>query len=239
MITWIQIKGIPMHCWNCTTFKRILELEGTLLSLGENATGKGDCDTVNVLISTKQLERIEETIKLEVGRDIFLVRVEELGLHDQGSRHQNQSTRVFSSKVTISDSEENSSEGSSDSRQSNSKPYRSKTKGHEPMLVEDEVIKSTSLEIREKDDAYINEHHLSRNIGEFEMVGCYNNFEKREMENFQILEDIPINATNPHYPDAEVGVGHCTGSRSIVQMGNNPMEMPSPLGLGVFAPPFE
>ncbi|KAK8585595.1 hypothetical protein V6N13_050572 [Hibiscus sabdariffa] len=176
-ITWIQIKGIPMHCWNCTTFKRIAELEGTLLSLGENATGNGDCDTVNVLISTKQFERIGETIELEVGRDIFLVQVEELGLHDQGSRHQHQSTRVFSSKVTIADSEENSSEGSSDSCRSNSKPCRSKTKGHEPMSVEDEVIKSMSLEIREKDDADINYSQLHYfHSSYFSVIFCNANF---------------------------------------------------------------
>ncbi|KAK8613961.1 hypothetical protein V6N13_122342 [Hibiscus sabdariffa] len=34
-ITWVQAKGIPLHCWNQITIKRITEIWGTLLAMGE------------------------------------------------------------------------------------------------------------------------------------------------------------------------------------------------------------
>ncbi|KAK8665180.1 hypothetical protein V6N13_005354 [Hibiscus sabdariffa] len=37
-ITWIQAEGIPLHCWNHTTFKRLAESWGSLIALGENAS---------------------------------------------------------------------------------------------------------------------------------------------------------------------------------------------------------
>ncbi|KAK8674571.1 hypothetical protein V6N13_032680 [Hibiscus sabdariffa] len=117
-ITWIQITGIPIHCWNYITFKRIAELVGTLLSLGENATGFGDCEKVNLLISTKQFDKIGETIELEVGRDIFMVYVEELGLYDQGISYQNQGAKYRPCKEIDSESGYSSSVGYSEARRS-------------------------------------------------------------------------------------------------------------------------
>ncbi|KAK8682057.1 hypothetical protein V6N13_054454 [Hibiscus sabdariffa] len=35
-ITWMEIRGIPLHCWNVETFTRIVEGWGKLNSLGEN-----------------------------------------------------------------------------------------------------------------------------------------------------------------------------------------------------------
>ncbi|KAK8661994.1 hypothetical protein V6N13_091582 [Hibiscus sabdariffa] len=98
-----------LACW-----KSKIELVGTLLSLGENATGFGDCEKVNLLISTKQFEKIGETIELEVGRDIFMVCVEELGLYDQGIRYQNQGAKYRPCKEIDSESGDSSSVGYSE-----------------------------------------------------------------------------------------------------------------------------
>ncbi|KAK8682418.1 hypothetical protein V6N13_054806 [Hibiscus sabdariffa] len=187
-ITWIQITGIPVHCWNYITFKRIAELVGTLLSLGENATGFGGCEKVNLLISTKQFKKIGETIELEVGRDIFMVCVEELGLYDQGIRYQNQGAKYRPCKEIDSESGDSSS-GYSKAGQSKNREYKEQN----PKVVEDEAIKSINIEIREKDDTTINDLHDSRKIGETEMVGTSINNDERDMDNNQhvLSEDIP------------------------------------------------
>ncbi|KAK8618865.1 hypothetical protein V6N13_132843 [Hibiscus sabdariffa] len=35
-ITWVEIRGIPLHCWNYETFTRIIEGWGKIIALGEN-----------------------------------------------------------------------------------------------------------------------------------------------------------------------------------------------------------
>ncbi|KAK8598800.1 hypothetical protein V6N13_076746 [Hibiscus sabdariffa] len=45
-ITWVQkVTGILLHCWNYTTFKRLVESWGSLVALGENANQFFDCPT--------------------------------------------------------------------------------------------------------------------------------------------------------------------------------------------------
>ncbi|KAK8557266.1 hypothetical protein V6N13_013541 [Hibiscus sabdariffa] len=39
--TWIEVAGIPLHCWNSITFKRIAAAWGTLEALGENGRDLG------------------------------------------------------------------------------------------------------------------------------------------------------------------------------------------------------
>ncbi|KAK8624052.1 hypothetical protein V6N13_065409 [Hibiscus sabdariffa] len=77
-VTWIQVTGIPLHCWNHITFKRLAEVWGKMIALGENATQFKDCEKVTILVSTNQWKRLDGTIELEVGREYFLIRVEEL-----------------------------------------------------------------------------------------------------------------------------------------------------------------
>ncbi|KAK8663511.1 hypothetical protein V6N13_083327 [Hibiscus sabdariffa] len=36
-VTWVQVSGIPLQCWNNITFNRIAEMWGYLLAMGENA----------------------------------------------------------------------------------------------------------------------------------------------------------------------------------------------------------
>ncbi|KAL4363278.1 hypothetical protein GQ457_04G006140 [Hibiscus cannabinus] len=83
-ITWIQVEGLPLHCWNQTTFKRIVESWGSLLTLGENGNQCLDCEKVTLLISTKQRNNLDVVMELEAGRDIFLVRIKELGFNIHG-----------------------------------------------------------------------------------------------------------------------------------------------------------
>ncbi|KAK8648081.1 hypothetical protein V6N13_128843 [Hibiscus sabdariffa] len=62
---WVELRGIPLHCWNYETFKRIAGMWGMLTALGGNANQGMDCEKITLLISTKQIQRIEEVINLE------------------------------------------------------------------------------------------------------------------------------------------------------------------------------
>lgn len=35
-MAWIEVLGVPLHCWNYETYKRISSLWGNLVSVGEN-----------------------------------------------------------------------------------------------------------------------------------------------------------------------------------------------------------
>ncbi|KAK8668777.1 hypothetical protein V6N13_106223 [Hibiscus sabdariffa] len=66
--TWLEVSGVPVHCWNHTTLKRVGELWGTFEAFGKNIKHCKDCEKVYVLISTSQTKRIEEVIEVEVGK---------------------------------------------------------------------------------------------------------------------------------------------------------------------------
>ncbi|KAK8583217.1 hypothetical protein V6N13_021929 [Hibiscus sabdariffa] len=57
-VTWIELIGTPLHCWNHHTFKKIAEIWGELLALGENAFQTFGAERMTLLISTNQLEMI-------------------------------------------------------------------------------------------------------------------------------------------------------------------------------------
>lgn len=70
-VFWIEVLGIPLHCWNYTSFKRIVGVWGGLIFLDENSTMVKSFDKMLMLVSTKQLERTDELIYLEVGKVNF------------------------------------------------------------------------------------------------------------------------------------------------------------------------
>ncbi|KAK8689714.1 hypothetical protein V6N13_088427 [Hibiscus sabdariffa] len=80
--TWLEVSGLPLHCWNGTTLKKIAGLWGTFEAMGINANHSRDCEKVTVLISTRQVKKIDEVIEMEVRDKIFEVGVVELGFLD-------------------------------------------------------------------------------------------------------------------------------------------------------------
>ncbi|KAK8617135.1 hypothetical protein V6N13_117102 [Hibiscus sabdariffa] len=62
---WIKLNGVPPHCWNHQTFKIIAEQWGELIFLGENALQSSGLESMTLVISTKQWEKIESIIDLE------------------------------------------------------------------------------------------------------------------------------------------------------------------------------
>ncbi|KAK8621855.1 hypothetical protein V6N13_097483 [Hibiscus sabdariffa] len=80
-ITWIQVEGIPLHCWNQTTFKRITESWGSLIVLAENGNQSMNCEKVTLLVSTKERNNLDDVLELEAGRDVFLIHINKLGFN--------------------------------------------------------------------------------------------------------------------------------------------------------------
>ncbi|KAK8712358.1 hypothetical protein V6N13_147598 [Hibiscus sabdariffa] len=81
--TWVEIRGTPLFCWNFETFSRIVGKQGKLIALGVKGNMLHDGERVTVLVSSKQLIRIEEEVKMEVGNDDFNVWMYEIPLFFQ------------------------------------------------------------------------------------------------------------------------------------------------------------
>ncbi|KAK8636692.1 hypothetical protein V6N13_124432 [Hibiscus sabdariffa] len=52
--TWVEITGVPLHCWNGTTFRRLAQLWGDFEAFGENLDCSVNFEKMKVLISTNQ-----------------------------------------------------------------------------------------------------------------------------------------------------------------------------------------
>ncbi|KAK8549215.1 hypothetical protein V6N13_008892 [Hibiscus sabdariffa] len=60
----------------------VAEQWGEFEALGENANMKLDCERVSVLIATSYQKKIEKTVEIEVGDEVYMVRASELGFKD-------------------------------------------------------------------------------------------------------------------------------------------------------------
>ncbi|KAK8626090.1 hypothetical protein V6N13_133742 [Hibiscus sabdariffa] len=116
-ITWIQVEGIPLHCWNQITFNRIAEVWGNLLALGENANQSLDGNKITLLVSTSERKNLDGVLELEAGRECYLIRVKELGFNIHAAFKSVEETRKISPSSPVSDKE-----ASSESSSVNSKP---------------------------------------------------------------------------------------------------------------------
>ncbi|KAL4309707.1 hypothetical protein GQ457_01G001200 [Hibiscus cannabinus] len=105
-ITWLEIIGLPLHCWNQETCRRIASIWGSLEALGENATQCLDCEKLTILISKNQIHKIDEVIDLEVGRDVFAIRVLEPTIMERTIIKHQSSTPFRELSLSESSSEE-------------------------------------------------------------------------------------------------------------------------------------
>ncbi|KAK8595538.1 hypothetical protein V6N13_016905 [Hibiscus sabdariffa] len=83
--TWLEVSGLPLHCWNSTTLKRLANLWGNFEALGENADHVLDCEKVSILITTNHAKRIEEVVEIELGNMVYEIGVFELGFWDSST----------------------------------------------------------------------------------------------------------------------------------------------------------
>ncbi|KAK5802384.1 hypothetical protein PVK06_029973 [Gossypium arboreum] len=75
-VSWIEVSGVPLYCWNYETCKRVAGLWGKLASIGKNLTKVHNFEKIELLISITQLNLIDEVVSLEVGDVIFPIRLE-------------------------------------------------------------------------------------------------------------------------------------------------------------------
>ncbi|KAE8657520.1 hypothetical protein F3Y22_tig00116989pilonHSYRG00020 [Hibiscus syriacus] len=81
-VVWLEIDGIPLHCWNAVTLKRLVALWGRFEAFGDNVSHHLDCEKVNMLISTSSEVRIDEVVDVAVENKKFAVRVLEVRMAD-------------------------------------------------------------------------------------------------------------------------------------------------------------
>ncbi|KAL4366696.1 hypothetical protein GQ457_05G034330 [Hibiscus cannabinus] len=182
--TWIQVTGVPLHCWNLTTFKRIVDYWGSLISLGENASQSIDCEKVTLLISTQHKGRINEVIEVEVGRDCFLVQVDELGLnfHPKQSDVPLQSKAKKSVEYSLGSSSDPSSVPDHSTAQTNGSRFN--------CIEEDEVAKAICLEKGSLVNEFSSEINAMTSLGEKVFLG-----------NLQFEELSPLNNLKTSIPN--------------------------------------
>ncbi|KAK8615683.1 hypothetical protein V6N13_017266 [Hibiscus sabdariffa] len=135
-ITWVQATGIPLHCWNYTTFKRLVESWGSLVALGENINQFIDCEKVTLLISTNQIWSIDEVVEIELGKVFHRVQIVELGPNAQDSSKQFVENMENLSQKLDSEIRDFSSESSSESVRSKTPVSMERSK----RLDEDEAV---------------------------------------------------------------------------------------------------
>ncbi|KAG8487943.1 hypothetical protein CXB51_018262 [Gossypium anomalum] len=81
-VSWIEVSGVPLHCWNYETCKRVAGLWGKLVPVGKNLTKVHNFKKIELLIFISQTNMIDEVVSLEVGDIIFSIKVRERGLSE-------------------------------------------------------------------------------------------------------------------------------------------------------------
>ncbi|TYJ31650.1 hypothetical protein E1A91_A06G213400v1, partial [Gossypium mustelinum] len=74
-VTWIEVAGIPLHCWNYETFKRVAGLWGKLISMGESWNRTVNFEKMEMMISVNKPSLIDELVFMEVGNCKFPIRI--------------------------------------------------------------------------------------------------------------------------------------------------------------------
>ncbi|KAK8662951.1 hypothetical protein V6N13_024837 [Hibiscus sabdariffa] len=111
-VTWIELIGIQLYCWNHHTFKNIAELWGEMLALGENAFQSFGVERMTILISTRQLEKINSVVQLEAGKEQFLVRISELSTYAEQPSNGKDKSPPFDKALSLSSSSSSSGKNS-------------------------------------------------------------------------------------------------------------------------------
>ncbi|KAA3468077.1 delta-cadinene synthase isozyme XC1 [Gossypium australe] len=88
-VAWIEVSGVPLHCWNYETFKRVAGLWGNLVSIGEILTKVHNFKKIELLISITQSKMVDELVSMKVGDELFPVRVREQGLTEMNDNSLN------------------------------------------------------------------------------------------------------------------------------------------------------
>ncbi|KAK8585589.1 hypothetical protein V6N13_050566 [Hibiscus sabdariffa] len=81
--TWLEIRGLPLHCWNSVSLKKVADLWGVFEALGKNDKHSLDCEKATVLISTNQWKKEEKSCDESVSES-----TSDLKLDSRQKRHE-------------------------------------------------------------------------------------------------------------------------------------------------------
>ncbi|XVF16603.1 hypothetical protein REPUB_Repub10bG0046100 [Reevesia pubescens] len=73
--TWLKYFGVPLHLWNHGSFRNLASLWGDFIAIDGNTLAMDDCSFAAVLITTKHLQKIDETIDMVCDDKVLFVRV--------------------------------------------------------------------------------------------------------------------------------------------------------------------
>ncbi|KAK8674637.1 hypothetical protein V6N13_032746 [Hibiscus sabdariffa] len=163
--TWVEVVGIPLHCWNYLTFKRIAECWSSLVALGENLNQIQGYEKMALLISTSQMKKIEEVMEIEVGNEVYSVRVFEIYVVKVSSSVQCSCPGKKPDRKSSSKTSANSSESSTTSKNKE----KSGSSGDNPIGT-DEAINAVCLGKSSHDYANSADKGASRSLGVPELV---------------------------------------------------------------------
>lgn len=136
-VAWIEVAGVPLHCWNHETFRRVAALWGSLISMGDDWMNTASFEKAELLITINQPYQVEDLLLMEVGDGCFSIRIKEKGLSEM-------------EKVEI-----RKNRGQSEEKEGESPVDRSETNSNLILLPEDRpnIIEGTFNVISIKDGA--------------------------------------------------------------------------------------
>ncbi|KAK8684828.1 hypothetical protein V6N13_040844 [Hibiscus sabdariffa] len=165
--TWVEVVGMPLHCWNYMTFKRIAECWGSLVALGENINQSQGCEKMSLLIQTNQLKKIEDIIGIEVGNEVYEARIYELYIIKVSTSSLKSCLGEKDDRKIVSETGESSSESTTMSAQIE----KTVSSGDNPIGI-DEALNVVCMGKSFHDYESTQNKDKSRSLGEPDLVGC-------------------------------------------------------------------
>lgn len=72
---WIRIYGVPFHVWGEQFFRMLAESWGLFVKSDEGTSLKSRMDVARVCIKTKRMDRVDDTIKVQIESFVFPMRI--------------------------------------------------------------------------------------------------------------------------------------------------------------------
>ncbi|KAE8704718.1 Polyadenylate-binding protein-interacting protein 9 [Hibiscus syriacus] len=186
-VTWIKLIGVPLHCWNHNTFKRIAEQWGDVSAMGENTLQELGCEEMMILIATSKKDLIDEVFDLEAGRDVFKIRIVEQSTNRSETRSRTQEVEV---NLATIDSSSSAGRSTNSSEEKNSERWQEVDDNH--LCCMGNISKDGLLSGLDGEE---------RNIGEEAILG-------------QRVNDVSSGKSQKQYEDLSLWEG-CLGSKAV------------------------
>ncbi|KAK8713911.1 hypothetical protein V6N13_149113 [Hibiscus sabdariffa] len=150
---------------------------GELIALGENGNQSLDCEKVTLLISAKQRNNLDVVLEPKAGREIFLIRIKELGfnIHGMSNRSDVNNNGKFQQLTPERGESSLASTSSSEKENRQSQPQMNQMAcSRDNHIGFGEEINAVSMGKPSHDSACSQDVDVARFVGELELVGCRN-----------------------------------------------------------------